>query len=627
MIKDIAKRLYKDRDLQKKVVDYMDQHIEGYRADNCYRSLRGRYMRLRDSYDLRVRSRSDVRAVNSWRSKIVYPLVREAMLIRRAVLLASYRNSPLITVRAGSDTTELAAKYATDTLQSNLRNQKFRQDAFHKSINMAAKYGTAVICSTPNYSERSVMKTVEDIVNGYSMGYTRTLVPQQRFGITAKSIHPLNYWQNPHMADADRSDFRGYTDREQLSELKSRADGDGRYIQANVKKVIDGLKKNDKTGNRYFEQENTNQDLSSNAVDIDYWYGKLSLNGNEDDPSEYLVEKAGEYILRVEENPNDEDIVPIDTLCIDKRDDFWWGNTDAESVVPYEQYLTMWMQMTADSGLRAMQSWVFYNKTAGIDPADINERAKNGGFIPVNQKPGSNISFRDSFYQVSFQDPSIGPMNNVAARVMEAADRILPRKDFTRSQMQGGPQNATATAAVIADQEGNIQDAYYLNDFAIGLNSFGRTQLVMLQQHLPSRFKVRPDPKSPAIELQKRDIIGFFDYYTESALSVNKQVQLTNLLNTMTAIQNFKGAGVDPTWANVNMGALAREWFKKLDVGVDIDEVMPASPEGMPPQIQGQGSVPPSGPTVPAQAPPQPSPQLPPLISAGGPQPAAGNIV
>ncbi len=89
-----------------------------------------------------------------------------------------------------------------------------------------------------------------------------------------------------------------------------------------------------------------------------------------------------------------------------------------------------------------------------------------------------------------------------------------------------------------------------------------------------------------------------------------------------------KGAGVDPTWMNVNISQIAREWFRSMDVGVDIDDVMPEQPpmqqQGMMPmgmpQMGGIGGI--GGGSPVAIPPPQPQ-----QITAGGPQPAAGNIV
>ena len=612
------------RNYEKAIIDYITTRREDYFTSNCYQSLRNRHTRLRDAYDMRYHNnRSTVRASNTWMSKIAVPLTREAMLSRRALTLGSFKNDPILTVYPGPGTGHDKAVVAQGTLQSNFRNGMFRQRALHAIINDASKYGVGVCTVCYENRVEKAMRTVEKKLGDSIIGYERTLVPRAKSGVINHRIHFLNYFQNPHIADPELSDYRGYIERWQLSDFMAYTNGDDNYIKSNVEKALKQAKENIAKDSNYYAYSES--DYKGIGIDITHWYGVCNIKGNEDDLTTYYAEFAGDNIIRFQENPNDDDIVPIWICTFDRRDEFWWGNTDSESVVPMENYLNLALNMTADDGLRKLQNWIFYDKGLGFSPEDLNNRAKNGGFVPFEQKPGMQKSARDLFHYVDFPTSSPNLYSYLSSEAKEAAQRVLPRKDFSRRAMQGGPQNSTATAAVMMDQEGDTMESYYLTEFSYGLINCGNVNLTMLQQYSPEKFIIRPNKFGSQV-VEKWQILGDFEFVVQSSLTENKLVQATKLINTMTAIQNFKGAGVDQSWMNVDMAPLIRSWLKKLDLGVDIDEVYRQPQMAMAGQQQMPMGGPPPTPAPPANMPPpnMVPPQGRPVAARGPLQPQPG---
>lgn len=600
------------RKKEKELESHVENRMGSYFSSGCFKALRSRRERLRDSYDLRFQNpRSTQRAINTWKSKVAMPLAREAMLARRAITLANFKAEPLITLTPQGSTPFENARLAQETLQSNYRSGKFREKAFNDAVSLCSKYGTSILCAQWGTYQTEVTKTLPKKWGSAIIGYERATVPVGRPGCRNKHVSMLNYFQDENVADPDDSDYRGYIDRRRVSDVQNMVDDDN-YIQDNVKDV---LKKAEKgmIESEHYHSETGKDDKSMHAVDIVYWWGRLNIKGNEGDDTIYYVEKiAGDRIVRIEENPIDENITPLSVFNFDRRDEYWWGNTDAESVIPMENYMTLILNMSADNALRAMQNWIFFDKGMNFNPADLNAQGKSGGFVPFERKMGESV--KDLFYQVQFPDAGNNNFQFLSQEIKEAAARVSSKKDFNRRASSGGPQNDTATAALMMDEMGDVQEAYFLTQFSWGLIDNAHKNLVLIQQYGPEKFKVRPNGgNQPATELEKYQIIGDYDYQAHTSLTTNKVVQANKLLNLMTAIQNFKGAGVDQTWMSVQIAPIVRSWLRQLELNVNVDEVFPPE-SAMPPQMPAMG-----GPMMPGGIPGQAGPGGQPPMLPGPP--------
>jgi len=566
------------RDDLKKRATYIQDRLETYFGSKCYKTLASRHSRLQDAYDLRYHtSSSNNRATNTWKSKVVVPLAREAMVARRAVTLANFRNDPLITLLPTGKTGYKNAQNLQDTITSNFRKERFRERAFNDAIVFASKYGSSIVCANYVYETESMFKTQPIEIAGERLGYERAKIDKNIEGVRNKHIHFLNYFQNPFVRNPYDSDYRGYVDSMTLAEFMAMVqDNPEAYIKSEVDAVVNEAKKG---GNKNsFHHEDIPNDYAGIAIDIVYWYGTQAIKGKEDDGTVYYDQMVGNHIVRHQENPNDENVVPITCLSFDQRDEYWWGNCDGENVMPMENYLQMSLAMAADSGLRALQNWIFYDKNLGFNPSTLQNQAKSGGFVPLELKNGQQP--KDLFFMAQGMQPNTQSMEYISREVKEAAQRASSRKDFSRGAQSGGPQNDTATAAMMMDQDGDTQEAYLLTQFAYGVGEIGRINGILLQEYTPEEFSIRPQPKEAARRLEKGDILGDFDYYVKTSLTNNNMVKANKLLNAITAIQNFKGAGVDQSWMNVQLAPIIKGWINQLDLEADFEEIMPNVPAG-----------------------------------------------
>jgi hypothetical protein len=287
-------------------------------------------------------------------------------------------------------------------------------------------------------------------------------------------------------------------------------------------------------------------------------------------------------ITRFQENPHDDDMRPYAVFTFYPRREYWWGNSDAEFVLPHERFTNIIMGMKGDKALQSLMSYLFYEK-GSIDPADWNNRFKNGGFIGVKPKANQNLS--TLLHQVSFPDNAIQSTDSIMREVKENEQKVTPRPDLSRSAKSGGLQNTTATAASILDEQGDSLEAAILEDFTFGLKKLIENNVIMLQQRLSDVFAIRPKANEAEKVLEKAQIMGNVDFHIETSLNKNKASELLRLQNMLTAFMNYKGSQ-DPAMAQINLAPLVKKVLKHADIG-DVEELMPDQP-----QQQLPGAVP-----------------------------------
>lgn len=596
---------------EKRIGSYIDTRVSTYFNSQCYRTLKNRMNRLRSSLDMRYhKSQGNNHLTNNWKAKIGVPLVREAFLAQRASLFSNFRNDPLLSVTPLRNTPYENARAAQDLLTSNMRSTRFRAKCYNSLVNTFSRYGSAVsMCYWQQNSSSAMYTEPKRLPDGRQYGYERVRRSRTQVGANNRSIHILNYFQNPRVADPEESDYQGHVERWRLSDLMAEAEAHpDLYVKENVEKVIREAQK-DATiqSEHYYDYSgDTNAEWQGTGIDIVHWWGTLNINGNERDQTTYYVERVGDTIIRFQDNPNDGGVRPYSVFAMDPREEYWWGNTTSENQIMFENAANVFLNMYADAGLQAMQRFVFYNKDMGLNPAQLNQAAKTGGFVPVTMKRDQDMS--KVLFPWQRTEVSGHSTQYALSEIKEAAQRVRPKADFTRSAVQGGPQNKTATAALAMSQQGDIQENYYFAQFEYGLKDIGLKDLRMLQTYLPDEFSARPKA-NVLVEMDKGNILGDFDFMVQSTLTKNQQIQAMNLINTLTAIMNFKGSG-DPSWQQVQLMPIIRAWFREIDLPIDVDEVVPDEAammgmQGMPgmgaPGPMGGAPAGPAGPAAPQQ--------------------------
>lgn len=576
---DLEKRL---RNHMKKVSDYITENVGIYFSSQCRIKLANRIKRLDDSIDMRWHTHhSNIRAVNAWKTKIAMPLVREKFLFRRAATFANFKD-PVIAVSPVDDTPTSNAINVQDSLTNNFRRTKFRQKCFRRVVNTAARYGSSVVYSAFQQRQTKFTRTVMG-----PFGPQKAIVVRPRMNVVNRDIHPLNYFQDPTTPDPDDAGYKGYIERIRLSQLvaevKQQPDA---FLEDQVKAVVAQAKKNVMDSRHYYDNTNASPRAHNIGVDRIHWYGTINIDGNEDDDTVYYVQMIGDKIIRLERNPNDQDMVPLSQFHYEKRLNFWWGNVDVENVLPHENFMQLIMSVASDEAIRKLERMILYPEGV-IDPADLNNRHKLGGFVPYRQD--GVRSTRELFTE--FQGSNSNAINGLQAlmqEMKESAQRVSTKGDLFRQGVQGGIPNETATGAMILDEQGDILEADLLENFAYGLTDLARVNTILMQMYMPDQFQVQSSTGTRTVSLE--GILGMYEYKYDTSLTKNKQIQAQNLLNWITFIQNMRGTG-DPTWLNVDMQKIVRQLFRKIDLGVNVDEVYPDMPEGVQnPMIPGMGN-------------------------------------
>ncbi len=588
----------------------MDQKGDYY-GSTCFKKLKNRMSRLDDSVDMRFHpTRSKVRSANNFKSKICMPLVREKYRMFTGMALASFRGEPISTILPEGDTPRINATVAQEVMNQNFRRTEFRAKAWRDSLHYVGRYGVAVM--PMRYQPTKQGDGREKTVYGPFGFEKQPMGMQRRHNVYNYTINPLNYYQDKGVAQPTDSPYNGWIERVPLSRLIHESETDPNVIKKNMREVIKRAMDETISDPKYFSKGEVT-DWQRVGVDVTYHYGKLQVRGNEGDERCYYLEMAGDKIIRFGTNPNDEGLIPLSIITCDPRLEYWWGNTPIENSVPMENLLNMILQMRADQAAQLLERFLFIDSNSGVDPAEMNRRKHNGGIIPFRGKQGMRP--QDIFFEYQPRDFSANSIEPIIREVKEADQRLSFETDFQRSAAQGGPQNETATAAMMMDEKGNVLKSELLEAIAHGLTRVCRGNVVILQQQLPDMFQILPE-NGAAMTVHKSHLLGQYRYQYHTSLTKNKVTQMTNLMNFVTQMVNFQGSG-NPAFQAMNLTPVVQELTRKYDLDIDIGEVFPPQqPQQAMPQAQalpGGNEMnltpmqePPQAPPVPAQQPAAP---------------------
>jgi hypothetical protein len=506
----------------------------------------------------------------------------DSIFIVLSTAVSAFQKKPLFTLTALGTTSWMSAKKMEFVLNTHLVNRNFMYKVLMKHIDQCSRYGFTVNWAFFNNSNSTVMQTVPQIINGVRFGYTQEPVEAFDRGVSNDPIHVLNFFCNPEIGNIEKSDYLGFKDRVPLSSFAAKNLNNPYYIKKNVKKVIDMCMKGD-----YNSDGAINNDMNRVAATVHRGYYKLHFKGNEDDDTLYYCETVDNNLIRMHPNTNERNNTNIDVMTFDKRIESVVGNSSGEMQIPMEHMLHTVLQMEADAAVQRLQNYILFNGDLGIDTTKIREHAKNGGMIPVYPKPG--MDFKNAFWQTTFNNDGYRGIENILREVKESSQRVKDKPDMFRGVNPGGINNNTATAANMMKTEGDLVANFNLGQFAYGLAGVGESNMDILKQHLAPFFTIRERKNSDPIELAKHEVLGNHGVETETGLTINNQLQAMNLLNVITAIQNFKGTQ-DQSWANVNVTDLVRGWIKSVAPNYDSDRIFPEmTPQGLIPQNQMVG--------------------------------------
>ena len=571
------------RKYEQKIFEYAESRIDSYSGSECKKKLKNRVSRMNNSLDMRFnnrRGRSSPK--NSWLSKVAFPLCRESYANLSATLKANFRGNPMFSAKALGESIAANARILQTTLSLNLKSTKFRSTTFNRNRRYAARYGCCVYHTGFGTTPIEELRTIET-----QLGIQQVPSELRRNNAINTAIHVLNYFQNPNIADPEKADYRGYTSRDYVSELIADSRRSQFYIKDNLEHIIKKAKKSSVEYSNYYEGKGV--DYKSHMVDRHYWWGTLNIVDNEEDETVYYMEMVGDKIIRIQTHEAERNFIPLTVCTLEQRLEWWWGNTAVENVLPHENYMNLILSLTADDAIKATENIVFY-ESGSIDVADLNARAQNGGYVPMDLQ---GKSARDMFYNYQRLPMNMNGTQYIMSEVKESAQRGSIKSDLSRQGLPGGPRNKTLGAAQILEEEGNLVQSDFLTEFADGHILLAEKNAAILQEQMPDEFFIRENERQGQQLIYKGQILGDFGFEMESSLTKNKQSEALRLQNAITMLLNAKGSG-NPDVQNTGQVLVKamREWVRKLDLpGVDLDEDMPEQQQAALNQIPLQQAV------------------------------------
>lgn len=590
---DLEKK--RDNKTLSKVANYILSEKDGYFNSQCFGKLKNRMVTLDNSLNMRYVGRQESIA------KAAFPIVKEAQRTRKAVLKAALRGDPLISLEAMGSTPAENAVIGTEVLSNNAKLTRYRDTVLNKNYAYVAGYGSAINYLDFRAGSKEVYRTM--IRNDV---HERVKVEQANDAVWTSFIDLRNYFQAPSISCTWDSPYKGHMQRWQIQDFAARIkNNEGSYIRENMVKVLKQAKTGRIEDTDFFSEESkTDEKQDLNSIDVTHFWGTLPITGNEDSNVMYYAEVAMGMVIRLEADLLDEGIDPYSHLFLEPRFDYWWGNTDAEFVLPHEQLTNLVMNQSADTLVSDMMRYFFYQEGT-INMADINNRLQNQGFIPVDFK-GNQMNLDQMVRQFSPQGTNVQNAEFVMRRVDQSKQDMSTRADINRSPAQGGPTNKTATAVNAIEGEGDLLEADLLDNFSIGLKDQARKKMVMLNQFLPDNFSLRDPSTGEEKTVFKEQMEGVFGYNFKSSLQKNKVAEAQRMINGLNTIVNYVQLGL-PFTQTTKLIKPYRELIKNLDLG-EVDEIAP-EPQEQPQLPPGMGA-----PGMGLQA-PQGAPQQPPSTS------------
>jgi hypothetical protein len=574
---------------EQSIAKYWKARVTGYYDSDCYKALDKKLRTMQDCADL-IPAASKF---NEWQSNVAFPIVKERMLLRRAIISANYRAPEIFMLSPLGGTPYENAARAQLVLNLNMMHTRFAELTLKPGIDTASKFGFFIAYT---YWKRSGDRELRTIFNPETNLYGRQRVQAGYENAYTCQIRPRDYFQNPDIAEPEECDFQGHIRRVHVSDLVALSN-DPAYIRENVQKVLEEARKGQVRGiaSERSHDDYTKYDERRHYVDIYRVEGKINIVGNEEDGENYVTEMIGDTIIRLSREDYDRGIRSYTVTCIDRSSRYWFGVTDAEYVVTHENYLNTLLGMSLDNAMRSVQQYIFYDKKR-VSSSDLQNIQRNNGLVGVdaNDIPVSQLV---NAFQPGRLD--LNPTQLALNQVQQSIQQMGTKVDLSRKSEEGGLNNKTATAANIIAGQGDILESDLLENFDFGVKRIGYRATVMLQQFLPELFYVRAKAREFEQEFQKYFILGDFDVDIQSTMQKNKAGELLRLQNLVTWWLNVS---MNPQLqqAGVNILPLLKEIWNKADVS--SDEIMPDEqaqmgapgmvPSSQIPAMAGGGMVP-----------------------------------
>jgi len=565
---------------EKKITEKALTQKSNYYGNDVYKRLEKRIDRLTDSNNMEYGQDNN-------KSKIGFPIQKARSMMRKFIFDGNYPGENLATVKKTSSTDRDNAKTIEEAMNDNLRRTRFLQKDFDIIKQNCAEWGTGVAYSVPDFLMSSYMVTVNE-----GDGFTRKEVKGEEDTVIKNlAIDPRNKFQDPGCPNFEDSLYHGHVERIYMSEFISQVESDkSLYVKKNVNKIREKILKVQESVKDTDYKTDATEDGGEWQIDKTIMYSTLNIEGNEDNQSPYYLEIVDGKIIRIQKDIWDRNMMPYTVFRYIRRTDVWWGGTDGELILPHENIYNALMGLKLDVAMRALDQYIFYGKGT-LDSADWNNRRVNGGLIGVDVKEGTHINNMLAFNQ--FEDRSVQGTQDAFREINSSVQSTASNPNVNTRQSKSNPmENVTAAAVHSLEDQGDIKEGSYLNQFNYGLIYMFRLNINMMRQVFPDEFAISAADGNELL-VGKDEIFGALEFIVRTAYTSSKTAEAKRLNNVITMLMNLRGTQ-DPAFQRINMEAIVENLMGKLDIG-DNDVVYP---EAQPQQQQQQ--------QLPA---PQPQPQ------------------
>jgi hypothetical protein len=426
---------------------------------------------------------------------------------------------PLFSVKRQAGILPKQERAIMDLLTNNLEKTYYRERCLSWSIDHIVRYGTAVTYSfaVTDYNANSLM-TVKD---GAYEGTYRQDYQQGEKAVVSTPIHPLNVIFDPRANFMVEPDFIGFIGDICVSNISTLRENPA-YITKNIKDVFEQCK-NGLPDKHWFDgispDGNGPRNYSKGHSNITYLWMRLPFEGNEDDPTRYVLELIGDKVIRIEENGLDGNTIPLAIKRILPRQYTWYGNSPLVDKICIQNLQYWLINTTVESTARLMDRIVLY-RAGELDVTAINSRHQTGGLVPY---AGQELDLSKLVHSPEMKNPAYRE-NDWLMQLTRREDNDSSAMPNFNPQSEGGPTNKTLGGAQMMASIGEMKMARMVNDMCIGLKDVAKHQLVLLRNIMTGE----KDNLLGNIQFSTK-ISNVFNYVREGIDSKNRLMDVINI--------------------------------------------------------------------------------------------------
>jgi hypothetical protein len=549
--------IYRNEKIINTIARFCNDRKETYFTSDCFKALKSRIRTIDDAIDLNFQSNE------SFIAEIAPPVVRKDYLDTMSFLTKYFETDPLSTAFPVGGTSKRNADNITTLIHANYVNTKYRINCLARSFDKLARHGTCVTFSQYNDRYRGAgLKTERNDATGATSPYQRVPVTGQH-AVENFDIHPLNYFQSAGGNTLGCNHISGFIDQWYVFSFHAlKKTNDERYYQPGLEKIIGDFKKGHKDEKYYngnFDREIP--DFSRSTINVDRMWVLLNFEGNEGDDTIYYVEMVGDKVIRCEPNGADYNIIPLNIGLYYPRQDVWWGNSQADIKLQYQNIKNLLINMQIEGTMKLMDRIVLTRRGA-LDISDLNNRHQYSGIVFTD----SNEPLDKIMHQMQFNDQSLNSMDWLNRSIDQQIQENSPIVNLLNRYNEGGMNNQTLGAAQMLANIGESMFALpvqFVGDF---IERVSDVNAVLLMQNCGDKIPLRSYPTEDEVIVEKREILGEFVFRSKSTIFVNDKTERINNANIITQVGNWgQFAQSTPQFSailkNIKLVELFKDWL------------------------------------------------------------------